>query len=139
MVVSEPTGEHAKIHHRRKEMAWLTHEQIVELLADCKRQDPILALVVKICLSTGARWREAVNLTRSQVTKYRITFVRTKGKKNRSIPISKELYEEIMALDGFNFFTDCYFQFLSVMEKRLSCSLAVNSHTFCAIRLRRTS
>ncbi|MBW0645519.1 tyrosine-type recombinase/integrase [Escherichia coli] len=100
-----------------KEMAWLTHEQIVELLADCKRQDPILALVVKICLSTGARWREAVNLTRSQVTKYRITFVRTKGKKNRSIPISKELYEEIMALDGFNFFTDCYFQFLSVMEK----------------------
>ena len=71
-----------------KEMAWLTHEQIVELLADCKRQDPILALVVKICLSTGARWREAVNLTRSQVTKYRITFVRTKGKKNRSIPIS---------------------------------------------------
>ena len=100
-----------------KEMAWLTHEQIVELLADCKRQNPILALVVKICLSTGARWREAVNLTRSQVTKYRITFVRTKGKKNRSIPISKELYEEIMALDGFNFFTDCYFQFLSVMEK----------------------
>ncbi|HCP1382705.1 TPA: tyrosine-type recombinase/integrase [Escherichia coli] len=100
-----------------KKMAWLTHEQIVELLADCKRQDPILALVVKICLSTGARWREAVNLTRSQVTKYRITFVRTKGKKNRSIPISKELYEEIMALDGFNFFTDCYFQFLSVMEK----------------------
>ncbi|HHS3959470.1 TPA: phage integrase [Escherichia coli] len=100
-----------------KEMAWLTHEQIVELLADCKRQDPILALVVKICLSTGARWREAVNITRSQVTKYRITFVRTKGKKNRSIPISKELYEEIMALDGFNFFTDCYFQFLSVMEK----------------------
>lgn len=87
------------------------------MLADCKRQDPILALVVKICLSTGARWREAVNLTRSQVTKYRITFVRTKGKKNRSIPISKELYEEIMALDGFNFFTDCYFQFLSVMEK----------------------
>lgn len=100
-----------------KEMAWLTHEQIIELLSDCKRQNPILALVVKICLSTGARWREAINLTRSQVTKYRIIFVRTKGKKNRSIPISKELYEEIMALDGFNFFTDCYFQFLSVMEK----------------------
>ncbi len=100
-----------------KEMAWLTHEQITELLCDCKRQSALLALVVKICLSTGARWREAVNLTRSQVTKYRITFVRTKGKKNRSIPISKELYEEIIALDGFKFFTDCYFQFLSVMEK----------------------
>ncbi|BBV41712.1 integrase [Citrobacter portucalensis] len=100
-----------------KEMAWLTHDQISELLYDCRRQNPILALIVKICLSTGARWREAVNLTRSQVTKYRITFVRTKGKKNRSIPISKELYEEIIALDGFKFFTDCYFQFLSVMDK----------------------
>ena len=100
-----------------KEMAWLTHEQITELLYDCQRQSSILALIVKICLSTGARWREAVNLTRSQVTKYRITFVRTKGKKNRSIPISKELYEEIIALNGFKFFTDYYFQFLSVMDK----------------------
>ena len=99
------------------ELAWLTHEQITELLYDCQRQSALLALVVKICLSTGARWREAVNLTRSQVTKYRITFVRTKGKKNRSIPINKELYEEIIALDGFKFFTDCYFQFLSVMDK----------------------
>lgn len=54
MVVSEPTGEHAKIHHRRKSsLSNITHEQIVELLADCKRQDPILALVVKICLSTA--------------------------------------------------------------------------------------
>ncbi len=100
-----------------KEMAWLTHEQISELLYDCKRQSTVLALVVKICLSTGARWREAINLTRSQVTKYRITYVRTKGKKNRSIPISEELYEEIISLKGFNFFTDCYFQFLSVMDK----------------------
>ncbi len=81
----------------------MTHDQIAELLYDCQRQNKLLTLVVKICLSTGARWREAVNLTRSQVTKYRITFTRTKGKKNRSIPISKELYEEITALKGFKF------------------------------------
>lgn len=48
---------------------------------DCQRQSRMLTLVVKICLCTGARWREAVNLTRSQVTKYRITFTKTKGKK----------------------------------------------------------
>ena len=100
-----------------KEMAWLTHEQITELLYDCRHQSAMLTLIVKICLSTGARWREAVNLTRSQVTKYRITFVRTKGKKNRSIPISPELYEEIIAFDGFRLFSDCYFQFLAVMDK----------------------
>ena len=136
MGVSEPTGEHAKIHHRRKRLAWLTHEQIVELLADCKRRYRILALVVKICLSTGARWREAVNLTRSQVTKYRITFVRTKGKKNRSIPISKELYEEIMALDEFqSSSTDCYFQFY-LMEKTSIVLPRGQLTTSCAIRLR---
>ncbi|AVR03605.1 tyrosine-type recombinase/integrase [Pluralibacter gergoviae] len=28
-----------------------------------------------------------------------------------------ELYEEIIALDGFRFFTDYYFLFLSVMDK----------------------
>lgn len=100
-----------------KEMAWLTHEQIAELLYDCDRHNPMLTLLVKICLSTGARWREAVNLTRSQVTKYRITFVRTKGKKNRSIPISKELHDEILALEGFKLFDDCYFQFLAVMDR----------------------
>lgn len=73
--------------------------------------------MTKTCQSTEAHWREAVNLTRSQVTKYRITFVRTKGKKNRSIPISKELYEEIIALDGFKSITDCYFQFLAIMDR----------------------
>lgn len=73
MVVSKPTGEHAKIHHRRKEMAWLTHEQIVELLDDCKRQDPILALVVKICLSTWrtlARSNKPYPLTGDQIPNY---------------------------------------------------------------------
>lgn len=37
--------------------------------------------------------------------------------KNCSIPISKELYEEIIALDGFKFFTDCHFQFLYMLNK----------------------
>lgn len=118
-------------------MAWPTHEQITEVLYDCQRQITLLTLVVKICLSTGARWREAVDLTRFQVTKYRITFVRTKGKKNRSIPISKELYEKIIALDVLKFITYCYFQFLSVMDKTSIVLLRgqlthVLRHTFAA-------
>lgn len=112
-----PLENMCKITIAEKEMAWLPCEQITELLFDCQRHSPLLALVVKICFSTGARWREAVNLTRSQVIKYRITFVRIKAKKNRSIPISKELYEEIIAQEGFRFFTDCYFQFLSAMDQ----------------------
>lgn len=120
-----------------KEMAWLTHEQITELLYDCQHQSPLLALVVKIFLSTGARWREVVNLTRSQATKFRITFVRTKGKKNRSIPICKELYEEIISLDSFKFFTNSYFLFLAVMDRTSIVLLRgqlthILRHTFAA-------
>lgn len=39
------------------EMAWLTHDQISQLLGECKRHDhPDLETVVRICLATGARW-----------------------------------------------------------------------------------
>lgn len=38
-----------------KEMVWFTHEQITEPLYGCNRQSKLLALVVKICLSTLAR------------------------------------------------------------------------------------
>ncbi len=63
---------------------------------------------------TLARSRKSYSFTGDQIPNY---LCKNEGEENRSIPISKELYEEIMALDGFNFFTDCYFQFLSVMEK----------------------
>nr|WP_075518873.1 tyrosine-type recombinase/integrase [Moritella viscosa]SHO06909.1 Integrase [Moritella viscosa] len=51
--------------------------------------------VIKICLSTGSRVMEAVNLNVTQLSKYKITFTNTKGKRNRTVPISKELYDEI--------------------------------------------
>lgn len=99
-----------------KEMAWLTHDQIKELLAACSCGKPHLSLVVRICLSTGARWNEAEKLLRSQVTPNKITFVRTKGKKNRSVPINKELFDEITALEGSTLFSECYFNFMAVID-----------------------
>ena len=99
-----------------KEMSWLTHEQINILLEACSKGRPDLPLVVKICLSTGSRWREAETLMRSQVTPHKITFVRTKSKKNRSVPISKELYEEIVAQPGDRFFSECYFRFMAAID-----------------------
>ena len=99
-----------------KEMSWLTHEQINTLLIACSKGKPDLPLVVKICLSTGARWREAEKLTRPQITPNKITFIRTKGKRNRSVPISKELYEEIIAQKGERFFSECYFRFMAAID-----------------------
>lgn len=78
------------------ELTFLYPNEIKRLLDVCSQsRNPYLEIITKICLSTGARWGEAESLTGSQVTPYRITFIKTKGKKNRTIPITQELYNEI--------------------------------------------
>ncbi|EAV4293247.1 tyrosine-type recombinase/integrase [Salmonella enterica] len=102
------------------EMAWLTKEQIAALLDECKRHEhPDLEAVVKICLATGARWSEAEGLKKSQLSKYKITYNYTKGKKNRTVPISKELYEELPAKnkEHGSLFQNCYGAFRSALQR----------------------
>ncbi|QOL13267.1 phage integrase [Dickeya dianthicola] len=99
------------------EMAWLTHDQIALLLSECKRHEHRdLETVVRICLATGARWSEAEGLKKSQLAKYKITYINTKGKKNRTVPISQELYESLPDKGG-RLFTDCYGAFRSALER----------------------
>lgn len=57
---------------------------------------PQIVLVAKICLATGCRISEALSLKCSQVSKYKLTFTETKGKRIRSVPISENLHREIM-------------------------------------------
>ncbi|RYA88200.1 tyrosine-type recombinase/integrase, partial [Enterobacter cloacae complex sp. 743-2DZ2F-22B] len=100
------------------EMAWLTHDQISQLLGECKRHDhPDLEPVVRICLATGARWSEAESLRKSQLAKYKITYTNTKGRKNRTVPISKELYESLPHDKKGRLFSDCYGAFRSALER----------------------
>ncbi|WP_245677256.1 phage integrase [Candidatus Arsenophonus triatominarum] len=95
------------------EMAFLTHEQIHDLLKSfSESSEKDLLLVVKIALSTGARWSEAESLTNTQITKYKITFIKTKGKRNQIVPISSELYNELPKKKG-KLFTPCYYAFRS--------------------------
>lgn len=42
-------------------------------------------------MSTGARWSEIANLKLSQITPYKITYTKTKGRRNRTVPITKEI------------------------------------------------
>lgn len=100
------------------EMAWLTQEQIALLLAECKLHDhPDLEMVVRICLATGARWSEAEGLRKSQLAKYKITYTNTKGRKNRTVPISKELYDSLSGDKKGRLFSDCYGAFRSALER----------------------
>lgn len=78
------------------EMAYLTIEQIDQLLQECRDSSAKdLETIVKICLATGARWSEAETLRRSQISAGKVTFIKTKGKRNRTIPLDLDLIGEL--------------------------------------------
>ena len=82
---------------QERELSFLTLEQITELLdsIEKKSENPHLLLIVKICLATGCRWAEAEKLHTNQLGINQITFINTKSKKNRTVPIELGLAEEI--------------------------------------------
>jgi Site-specific recombinase XerD len=77
---------------------------------------PNVLIIAKICLATGARWSEAENLEGAQITPHRITYKNTKSRKVRTVPISKELYDEIPKRRG-RLFTPCRKTFERVIAK----------------------
>ncbi|WLI76935.1 site-specific integrase [Kosakonia sp. H02] len=100
---------------KEREMSWLTQAQIAGLLAACERYGHTdLTRVVKICLATGARWREAESLTRTQLSPNKLTFVKTKGGKNRTVPIPQWLFDELAPLKG-PLFQPCYPAFTKML------------------------
>lgn len=99
-----------------REMAWLTLDQVARVMAACQLHDnPELTLIVRVCLSTGSRWNEAAKIKASQLSPNKITFINTKGKKNRSVPITQELYDDLLAQEG-KLFAPCYKQFYRVIK-----------------------
>ena len=86
---------------QEREMAFLSKKDIENLLKECTASKTLsLIFIVKICLITGCRWSEAQSLKRSQLTPHRITFINTKGKRNRTVPISKDFYESLPQENG---------------------------------------
>ncbi|MCB5186128.1 tyrosine-type recombinase/integrase [Methylobacillus gramineus] len=98
-----------------RELSYLNHEQIKILLGALQPRQTNTYLVAKICLSTGARWSEAEQLRASQIKNNQIHFTKTKSGKNRTIPITQDLVDEIAnrPLKGFGMrlFKDCYEDF----------------------------
>lgn len=52
-------------------------------------------MVARICLATGARWGEAQALTPERLKGNTLVFANTKSKRVRSVPISKQLADDI--------------------------------------------
>lgn len=101
------------------EMAYLTIEEIRTLLAECeKSRSKDLMTVVKICLATGARWSEAEGLKGNQLRAGQIIYVKTKGKKNRAVPITEKLHAELpSSRKAQSLFKPCYSAFRKAMER----------------------
>ncbi|WGO84705.1 phage integrase [Arsenophonus apicola] len=100
-----------------QQLAFLYKDDIKRLLAACDdSQNPDLGFVVRICLATGARWSEAQNLSQSQVIPHKVTFTQTKSNKNRTVPISKTLYDSLPKRKGA-LFSNGYDAFEGALKK----------------------
>ncbi|GAA4892544.1 phage integrase [Ferrimonas pelagia] len=83
---------------KEREMGFLTSEQIPKLLDACAKSDnPDLYTIVELALSTGCRWSEAANLGRTQVHNGRVTFIKTKNGKHRTVPLSDDLFQKLVS------------------------------------------
>lgn len=100
------------------EMAFLSNEEIHRLLLECENSsNRSLSKVVKLCLMTGARWSEAESLTRSQLNACKVTFIKTKGKRNRTVPIEKKFYESLIEGGQGTLFSSCYTAFRAALKR----------------------
>ena len=125
-----------------RELSYLSPAQIAELLTAAKAsRNPHLYLCAVLCLSTGCRWGEAEALRQEHVKNCTVTFTDTKGKRNRTIPISAELQQQLIGHcacpDQHFVFGDCMVAF-DRMAARLTFKLPrgqsthILRHTFAS-------
>lgn len=102
---------------QENELSFLYPDEIKRLLQACRESsNSDLEAVVRVCLATGARWSEAQSLTQSQILPGRITFARTKSKKNRTVPISERLMSILPKKRG-QLFSPCYDAFKFALSR----------------------
>ncbi len=82
---------------QEQQMSYLTDSQIDKLFTSIKSKcvNESTWYVAQICIRTGARWGEAEKMKRQQIHAGRITFVNTKSKKVRTIPLDPTFYKEL--------------------------------------------
>lgn len=116
---TNPLSDLRPFKSEESELAYLEIEEINKLLNECRNsKNPHTYYVAYICLVTGARWDESESLTTKQIRNLKVNFTKTKGNKNRSVPISKEVYDAIpKPKDPGRFFESCYSAFRSAVKR----------------------
>lgn len=125
-----------KLHEAEMEFLTMSEVELLVNEAEAYEFHADMPKIIKLCLATGGRFSEVASLTGSQLSQYKVTFTQTKGKKNRSVPISVDLYNEIYKEGSgplFNIGYSTVYRFISRRIPRLSHQAAhVLRHTFAS-------
>ncbi len=92
-----PLEEAEMIRVQQSELGYLTHHQIKLLLndIDTRCRNLHIKLIVRLCLSTGARWGEVESRKLYHFKDNRVEYSNTKGKRTRTIPVEPELFNQV--------------------------------------------
>ncbi len=96
------------------EMGFLSIEEMRRLLSSLEGE---ALKVAKLSLATGGRWGEIVNLKSTNLVAGKIIFVDTKNGKNRTVPISSSLFDEIYTGKSGKLFQICYKDFYQAFKE----------------------
>ena len=101
------------------ELVYLEHEEITRLLDEClKSRNESTYWVACLCLVTGARWDEAESLTTKQIRNLKVSFFKTKGNRNRTVPISQGFFDSLPKPEkAGRLFSPCYSAFRKAVER----------------------
>lgn len=97
-----PLSKVRKLKFDETEMVYLLDDQMKALLTDLEKRKTDAWMIAQVCLATGARWGEAEALRAHQVRNGLVHYSKTKSSKNRSVPIAKQLEEQLRAALPFN-------------------------------------
>jgi integrase len=74
--------------------------------------------VTCLFLVTGARWDEAESITTKQIKNLKVSFFKTRGNRNRTVPISQEFFDALPKPEKpGRYFKSCYSAFRKAIER----------------------
>ncbi|MCU6243877.1 phage integrase [Enterobacter asburiae] len=130
-----PLSGMAKLRETSGEMGFLSKGEIVQLLELISGHERLAA---KLCLATGARWGEVTKLRRAHLANDRVMFIDTKNGKNRTVPVSTVLMNELSEQGNGFLFADASYGILRAAIKSVAPELPdgqavhVLRHTFAS-------
>ncbi|WP_023604382.1 phage integrase [Aliivibrio logei] len=113
LVGEHPLKDLAQLKVQSREMGFLSLDDIKLLLSSL---DGDSLKIAKLSLATGGRWSEVANLKSSNLIAGKVVFINTKNGKNRTIPISPDLFNEISTGKSGSLFKPRYKVFYRVLK-----------------------